>query len=472
MLNNEEKRKISLKNYEDWQKAIDKKDLRIAVIGIGRIGLPTSLVISKRGFMTYGIDINPVLVEKVNQGGGDPPIPFVLDEPNLAETLKDVVLKGLFKATTQFEQFAKISDVILICVPTPVTEHKVPDYSIIDNVVKDIGSLKDDLKNKIIIFEPTLGPHYVEKHGIPSIESFSGLKVNRDFWVVSCPERANPGYIMENLTSVPRIVGGSNDFAGKVITSLYKKVYNVEIIQVSNPRTANSIKLIENIFRTVNIAFANEISQLMRRLDIDYMEVLKGAATKYNFLPHYPGPGVGGPCLPSNPYYLIDDGYKVSFTPNLVRLATEINQRQPAHITELIFEGLNKIGYPIAGTPIAFLGISYKANVKDIQISSAIPIIEDLRNYNASVKVYDPFYKSDRFLNMKIAPDYKFIQQDYPIIVVHTDHKEFCTNEFKQYLKKCSNLKVLVDCHNIYEYQELPQGIYYIGVGRPAKYIE
>ena len=132
----------------------------------------------------------------------------------------------------------------------------------------------------------------------------------------------------------------------------FETVFNVEIINVSNPRTANSVKLLENTFRAVNIAFANEMSQLMRLFDIDYMEVLKGAMSKYNFLPHYPGPGVGGPCLPSNPYYLIIDGYTVSFTPNLVRLATEINQRQPAHIVELIFEGLNEIYLEV---PLSYL---------------------------------------------------------------------------------------------------------------------
>lgn len=467
-----ESKENELNTLEDWKKYINEKKLQVAVIGIGRIGLPTSLQISKKGYQTYGIDIDPILVKKVNQGGGNPPIPFVLDEPDLPEALEKVTSEGKLLATTNFEKYAPLADIILICVPTPVTEQKIPDYTIIDNVVEDIGSLKMNLKNKVIIFEPTLGPNYVEKHAIPTIEQRSGLNVNEDFWVASCPERANPGYIMENLVTVPRIVGGSNEFTNELVSYFYKTVYGVKIVTVSNPRTANSIKLIENIFRAVNIAFANEIAQLMRRLNIDYMEVLKGAASKYNFLPHYPGPGVGGPCLPSNPYYLIDDGYKVSFTPNLVRVATEINQRQPSHITELIFEGLNKIGYPIAGTPIAFLGVSYKANVKDIQISSALPIIEDLKDYNASLKLYDPFYTREKVAGLKVAPDYKFIRKNYPMVVIHTDHDEFHTDEFKEFLKESKDLKVIIDCHNIYDYDELPRKIYYIGVGRPLKYLE
>jgi nucleotide sugar dehydrogenase len=197
------------------------------------------------------------------------------------------------------------------------------------------------------------------------------------------------------------------------------------------------------------------------------MEVLKGAATKYNFIPHYPGPGVGGPCLPSNPYYLINDGYKVSFTPNLVRLATEINQRQPAHIMNLIFEGLNENKLPISGTKIALVGLSYKPDVKDVQISPVIPIIEDLKKYGAELKIYDPYYEGEEMFGLPVQEDYQYIKEGYPIVIIHTDHQEFHSDKFKGFLKQCPDLKVVVDCHNILEYEELPDKIYYIGVGRP-----
>ncbi len=209
----------------------------------------------------------------------------------------------------------------------------------------------------------------------------------------------------------------------------------------------------------------------MRKLDIDYMEVLKAAATKHNFLSHFPGPGVGGPCLPSNPYYLIDDGYQVSFTPNLVRVATEVNQRQPFHVIELIFEGLNKIKKPIANTKIAILGISYKANVKDIQISSIIPILSELKKFKAIIGLYDPYYKEEEALGFIIEKGYDFIKENYPIIVIHTDHKEFKSPNFKHFLGECKDLKVIVDCHNTFEDGDVPNNIYYFGVGRPMKYI-
>ncbi|MGV9172104.1 MAG: nucleotide sugar dehydrogenase [Promethearchaeia archaeon] len=460
------------KQIQDWLDRIENKNITVAVIGTGRIGLPTALMISNKGYKTYGVDVDAELVDKINQGGGDPPIPFVLDEPDLPEALEKVTQNGLLQATTEFGQFVPQADIIITCIPTPVTDQKIPDYSIINNVIQDLGKLKDKLKGKIIIVESTVGPRYVECDAIPQLENLSGLTLNEDFWVASCPERANPGNIMENLVTIPRIVGASNEFAQKVVTHFYKSVFNVEIIQVSNPRTANSVKLIENIFRAVNIAFSNEISQLMRRLKIDYMEVIKGAKSKYNFLPHYPGPGVGGPCLPSNPYYLINDGYKVSFTPNLVRMATEINQRQPAHVTELIFEGLNEINQPIAGTKIAVLGISYKPNVKDVQISPVIPILEDLKHYQADIGVYDPYYADEEKFGLSVADDYKFIKNGYPMVVLHTDHEIFHSTEFKDFLKECKDLKVIIDCHNIFDYKDLPRNIYYIGVGRPLKYIE
>jgi nucleotide sugar dehydrogenase len=462
----------SLSTSQDWINAIDSKKIVVSVIGIGRIGLPTALLISKNGYQTYGIDIDSELVDKINQGGGDPPIPFVLDEPGLPEALQRVTADERLIATIDLQGYVPKAEIIIICVPTPVTDQRVPDYSIINKVIEDLGSLKDQLKGKIIIVESTVGPRYVEFSAIPLLEQRSGLTINEDFWVASCPERANPGNIMENLITIPRIVGASDNFGRNIVTHFYKSVFNVEIIEVSNPRTANSVKLVENIFRAVNIAFANEISQLMQLLDIDYMEVLKGAATKYNFLPHYPGPGVGGPCLPSNPYYLINDGYSVSFTPNLVRVATEINQRQPSHITELIFQGLNAIGQSISGTPIAVLGISYKPNVKDIQISSVIPIIEDLKQYNATLSVYDPYYVGETILGFKIPPDYRFIEHNYPVLIIHTAHKEFLTDEFKNLLKECRTLKVLIDCQNVYKHEELPKKIYYLGVGRPLKYLK
>ncbi|MFX1380164.1 MAG: nucleotide sugar dehydrogenase [Promethearchaeota archaeon] len=455
---------------EKWIDLIEKRDLVVSVVGIGRIGLPTALMISREGFKTFGIDIDDKLVKKVNQGGGSPPISYIVDEPELEDLLTTAITNQRLKATTDFAKYASQSNLIILCIPTPITEQKVPDYNIINRALTEVGQLKVILKNKIVIFESTVGPNYVEKTAIPLIEKVSELKVNEDFWVASCPERANPGNILNDLAKVPQIVGATNNFARDIVSYFYKTVFKVKVFEVSNPRTANSVKLIENIFRVVNIALANELSQLMKKLDIDYMEVLKGAATKYNFLTHYPGPGVGGPCLPSNPYYLIDDGYKVSFTPNLVRVATEVNQRQPFHIVELIFEGLNKINKPIAGTKIAILGISYKANVKDIQISSVIPILSQLQKNKAEMGLYDPYYKEEEVLGFKIESNFEFIKRDYPIIVIHTDHNEFKSPYFRDFLKECKNLKVIVDCHSTFEYEEIPNGIYYIGVGRPLRF--
>ncbi|MFX1240872.1 MAG: nucleotide sugar dehydrogenase [Promethearchaeota archaeon] len=456
---------------ENWKSLIENRELIVSVVGIGRIGLPTALLISNEGFKTYGIDIDEKLVEKVNIGGGNPPIPYIVDEPELEDLLKKAILNNKLKATTKFREFVPLSNFIIICIPTLITEQKVPDYSAINEVLNQIGLLKTKLESKIIIFESTVGPNYIEKVAIPFIEQVSELKVNKDFWIASCPERANPGDIIKSLTTFTRIVGASNKDTRNIVSNFYETVFKVDIFKVTNIRTANSVKLIENIFRVVNIAFANEIGQLMRKLDIDYMEVLKGAATKYNFLSHFPGPGVGGPCLPSNPYYLIDDGYKVSFTPNLVRAATEVNQRQPFHIIELIFEGLNKINKTIANTKIAILGISYKANVKDIQISSVIPIISELQKNKAIIGIYDPYYKEEEALGFKIERNYEFIKQEYPMIIIHTDHNEFKSKNFREFLGVCEDLEVIVDCHNTFEDGEIPNNIYYFGVGRPMKYI-
>ena len=217
---------------------------------------------------------------------------------------------------------------------------------------------------------------------------------------------SDPGKIIDNFDKIPRIVGGSSKEVTEIVALLYQQITSAQILQVSSPGTANAIKLTENIFRDVNIALMNEFAVLYERLNIDINEVIKGCATKYNFIPHYPGPGVGGPCLPANPYYIIKDASKVDYIPFLIRVAREVNDRMPDHVREMIILALNKAGIAIQNATLSnFRNFSYKANVRDIQISPAIKVIGHLKQVNAILKIFDPYYANEKVDDLTIEAD-------------------------------------------------------------------
>src|SRR3990170_4410801 len=230
-----------------------------------------------------------------------------------------VVKRGTLKATTLCPSAVRESDVIIVCVPTPVDESKVPDYSAIKMACHDIArTLRGDC---LVVIESTVGPGTVENVVVPLLEQETGMKAGIDFGVASCPERGDPGNMLQNLKTVPRVIGGINEKSTEAVATIYEETLGVKVVRVRNPKTANAVKLTENLFRDVNIALANEFAILYEKLGIDTIEVINACATKYNFMPHYPSRGAGGPCLPANPYYLITEGTKVGEIPYLVRMA-------------------------------------------------------------------------------------------------------------------------------------------------------
>lgn len=440
------------------QNKIDSKTLQVAVFGLGRIGLPTALMFAKGGYHVIGYDINSQLLKDLAQKN------TFIDEPGLPEILSDAVDSNAIEFTTSFEDAVEKGDVIVICVPTPVNEHKIPDYTAINDVAAKIGAKLTP--NKLIINESSVSPTTIDTIIIPIIERASQMKVNEEFGVCSCPERADPGKIVDNFNKVARIVGGSSWAIGELIVRLYKNITEAEIVQVSTPGTANAVKLTENIFRDVNIALMNEFAVLYERLGIDIKEVIKGSSTKYNFQPHYPGPGVGGPCLPANPYYIIEDAQKVDYIPFLIRVSREVNDRMPQYVLDLIINALNYVGLGLKSTKIAVLGISYKANVRDVQISPAMKVIEYLKKQFADVSVWDPYYASEPLDTFTVAKTMEDAVKDARCVVVLTDHKEFLGLNFQALQQLVGEKLVLVDSRNIYETFQLPKGTIYCGVGR------
>ena len=285
---------------------VDRK-VTICTIGLGRIGLPTAAMFAASGANVIGVDINAEVVMNVNEGK----CKFV-DEPGLGAILEEPVRKGNLKATTDFSAAISVADFIIVCVPTPVDHTKTPDYSAVVSACKVIG--KHLQAGSVVIIESTVGPGTVENLVRPILESESSMRAGSEFGLASCPERSDPGNIISNMKTVPRVIGAINQHCLDMVADLYETLLNIKVYKVSDPKTANAVKLTENLFRDVNIALSNEFALVYEKLGIDTLEVIRACATKYNFMPHYPGVGVGGPCVIGDEFvFLLDNsGLKVT----------------------------------------------------------------------------------------------------------------------------------------------------------------
>ncbi|MGA2665967.1 MAG: nucleotide sugar dehydrogenase, partial [Nitrososphaerales archaeon] len=357
---------------EEIRAMLRSHELRVCIIGLGRIGLPTAAVFAEAGARVTGLDIDQRIVEHVNAGECGP-----IDEPGLDPVVKKAVMEAkTLSATLDPEAAIRGAHFVIVCVSTPVDPTKAPNYDAVTAVSRTVGKLLT--RGSVVIVESTVGPGVVEGLVGSTIERESGMKVGTGFGLVSCPERSDPGSIMKNMHTVPRIIGCSDPRCAELVHALYTEGLGVQVVKVSNPKTANAVKLTENLFRDVNIALANEFALLYEKFGIDTVEVINACATKYNFMPHYPGTGVGGPCLPVNSYYLITEGLRVGNIPYIIRLAREINDRMPDHVVELTSEALNEVGKTIRGSKIAVLGITYKPGVRDVQLTPVEHIVRRL----------------------------------------------------------------------------------------------
>jgi len=362
----------------EFNNSIQSGSLKICVIGIGRIGLPTALSFANSGFNTTGVDINENLVEKINSG-----IFPLKDEPGYDVIFDKVSNEKKFIATSKIDDTVPNSDVILLSLPTPMNSSNVPDYSALKYVGKQ---LHDNLSNgSLIIVESTIEPGFIENTLISIIEGDDKkIKAGKDFAIGVCPETANPGQILNDFERLPRLVGAIDKKTENLITKIYRHVFTVDLISMPNCKTANAVKLTTNVFRDLNIAFINELAILFEKLGIDIMTVLEAAKTKYNFQIHYPGPGVGGPCLPVNSYQLLNTAKEIGLSLKLVETARKINESMPSHVIQLLSDAFDEQNKSLNGSTILLLGVSYKPNVKDIQISPAQKIVEKLKELTFS----------------------------------------------------------------------------------------
>lgn len=447
---------------QDVRSRLKSGRLTICVMGIGRIGLPMATVFAKAGARVIAVDIDQGVIDTLNSGKCR-----FADEPGLASMVEEVVKDGKLHGTMNVSSAVSGADIVILCVPTPVDESKVPDYSAIIKACNDVGSY---LKNgTLVIVESTVGPGTVENLIVPILEKASKMKAVTNFNVASCPERADPGRVMTDLYKVPRIVGGLSPNATKVTSELYRAALGVEIVEVSSPKAANAIKLTENIFRDVNIALMNEFAVLYEKLGIDIFEVIKACSTKYNFVPHYPGVGVGGPCLPSNPYYMIVEGVKVGNIPLIVRMAREVNDRMPDHVVTLVTEALNEVNKTVRSSTITIMGVAYKPDVHDIQLTPIERVFDSLKSLGAKIRIFDPMFKGEIVFGERVFEDSYEAIKGTDCIFLGTGHSELKKLDLDKMAKFCSMPAALVDAQNVFNPLNVKKaGFAFRGVGRPT----
>ena len=452
--------KINMNNAEDVLESLNSKTLRVCVIGIGRIGLPTALSFAKSGLQTIGVDINEKLVENINSGK------FPLkDEPGYDEIFDSVLKTKKFSATTKIEDVVSNSDLILLSLPTPMDENNIPDYSALRTVASKLSDILSP--NSLVIVESTVEPGFIEDEMVSLISKSGRLEIEKSFFIGVCPENANPGEILHDFTNLPRLVGGINLNITKIIKSIYNFVFSVELVEMPDCKTANVVKLTTNVFRDINIAFINELSLMFEKLGIDTNKVLEAAKKKYNFQVHYPGAGVGGPCLPINSYQLLNTARRTGVKLGIIESGRKINEKMPDHVIDLISDAFRESNIRLDGSDILIFGVSYKPNVKDIQLTPAEHIIEKLKNLGANVHIYDPYFTSTKIFGidtLTTIPDENILKTMNAAVIV-TGHDSF--KSFK--ISNFSLMKnpILIDTRGIFEPRDAKNAnLIFRGLGR------
>lgn len=418
---------------------IAKRDIVCGVVGLGYVGLPLAVEKAKAGFKTIGFDVQQEKVDMVNKGHNY--IGDVVDK-ELAELVKT----GMLSATAEFS-FIKDVDFIAICVPTPLDKHQEPDVSYVKSSVEAIS--KHLTSSTMVVLESTTYPGTTEELVMPILEKGSGLKCGKDFYLGFSPERVDPGNLIYKTKNTPKVVGGVGKDATEVISAMYSAVLDGEIYTVSSPAIAEMEKILENTYRNVNIGLINELGRLCHEMGISIWEVIDAAKTKpYGFQAFYPGPGLGGHCIPLDPYYLTWKAREYGFHTTLIENSMVINDGQPAYCVERAMHILNRQKKAINGARILVLGVAYKQDIDDYRESPAIDVIDELHKVGAEVDYYDPwvaeYRKKGRIVKglKDISPE---VVNAYDLVMITTAH----TNVDYEMVQK--NAKVIFDTKNVTE---------------------
>ena len=403
---------------------MESREARIGIVGMGYVGLPLALLFSGERFRVTGFDIEPEKVATLNAGGSYI-VRILTDEIQAAQ-------KAGFRATADYSEIAQM-DAVIICVPTPLNEHHEPDLSYVTGTVKSIAPYIHE--GQLIVLESTTYPGTTEEEVVPLLEAGNpnGLKATRaldepGIYVAFSPEREDPGNETVARHDIPKVVGGCGPAATELATTMYGTIFH-RVVPVSSPSVAEMSKLLENIYRCVNIALVNELKQLCMRMGIDIHAVIDAAKTKpFGFQAFYPGPGLGGHCIPIDPFYLSWKAKKFDFRTRFIELAGEINTAMPYFVLDQIAAGLNKQCKSVKGSEVLILGVAYKRDIDDLRESPSLTIIELLREKGAIVAYNDPYFpKVGRGRHYDLNMDNTPLDNlgKYDAVVIVTDHSSY-----------------------------------------------
>ena len=428
-------------NIAGLKSRIEARTARIGIIGMGYVGLPLALLFSEEGFGVTGFDIDRQKVDTLNAGGS-----YIVRIPG---TEVQAAQRSGFRATADYSEIAKM-DAVVICVPTPLDEYHEPDLSYITGTLEAMASHVRE--GQLVVLESTTYPGTTEEIVVPMLEkgNKAGLRVARDaeskgFYVAFSPEREDPGNDTVARRDIPKVIGGCGPVALELASAVYGAIFNRTVL-VSTPAAAEMTKLLENIYRCVNIALVNELKQLCLRMGIDVFEVINAARTKpFGFQAFYPGPGLGGHCIPIDPFYLSWKAKEFDFHTRFIELAGEVNTNMPYFVIDQTMAALNEHGKPLKGSKVLVLGVAYKRDVDDLRESPALTIIELLRKRGAVVSYNDPYFarvgRGRHYdLNMENTPLDDLGQ--YDVVLIVTDHSDY------DYARIVSESQLVVDTRN------------------------
>src|SRR5256712_2279062 len=419
---------------------IKDRRARVGVIGLGYVGLPLATEFASKGLSVVGFEVDVKKVAEINAGRS-----YIGDV--VPDLIRDSVDTGRLHATTDFD-FLQECDAIIICVPTPLRKTKEPDISYILAAAEEIK--KRLRRGQLVVLESTTYPGTTDEVLLPIFDE-TGLKVDEDFLLAFSPERVDPGNPQFQTHNIPKVVGGVTEDSTVAAAYLYSHIVN-DVHSVSSARVAEAAKLLENTFRAVNIGMANEMARLCYALNIDTWEVIRAPATKpFGFMPFYPGPGIGGHCIPLDPHYLSWKARQHGFDSRFIGLAEEVNSRMPEHVVQLVSDGLNNERKAMKGSRILLLGVAYKKDIDDVRESPALSIIDRLRAKGADVRYHDPFVKEVRFDDAHTEGSGEPLQsvpltdeelRTADCVVIVTNHSEI------DYQRACQLTSLIVDTRN------------------------
>jgi UDP-N-acetyl-D-glucosamine dehydrogenase len=396
---------------------LDKREARIGIIGLGYVGLPLAVEFAEAGYSVVGLDVSAEKVERLNKGES-----YIPDIPTAR--IKPLAESGKLCATTQYADLRDV-DAVSICVPTPLRKTKDPDMSYVIDAVDSITEIAHP--GMLIVLESTTYPGTTMELIVPRLAA-NGFQIGEDVFVAFSPERIDPGNQHYGVRNTPKVVGGVTPNCTEAVAKLYGSAVD-QIVPVSSPTVAEMVKLLENTFRAVNIGLVNEMALMCDKLGIDVWEVIDAAKSKpFGFMPFYPGPGLGGHCIPVDPHYLSWKLKTLNYTARFIELASEINTSMPVYVVNKVADALNDSGKAVRGSRIVVIGTAFKRNVDDVRESPALDVIELLRNKGADVAYHDPYVPQIRLHNGVVmsSEDYSdSLLEKADCVVIITDHSSY-----------------------------------------------